>query len=99
MTRTQTIFVWFYGLLSAAIGAAANTVTVMIVAPETFNIHEGLDKVFTVAGVSAVVAAAAYLKTSPLPGCGPIYEDRRLAETPGAPMRRANDKPTEEKKT
>lgn len=29
---------WAYGLFSAMIGAAANTVTVMIVAPETFNL-------------------------------------------------------------
>ena len=60
---------WAYGLLSAMIGAAANTVTVMIVAPETFNLSEGLSKVVSVAGVSAIVAAANYLKQSPLP-CG-----------------------------
>jgi hypothetical protein len=60
---------WIYGLISAAIGAAANTVTVMIVAPETFNINEGLGKVGMVAGISALVAVANYLKKSPLPGC------------------------------
>lgn len=64
---------WIRGLVSAAIGAAANTVTVMIVAPETFNINEGLGKVGTVAGVSALVAVCNYLKQSPLPSC----EDRR----------------------
>ncbi len=90
---TKTVLAWLYGLISAAIGAAANTVTVMIVAPETFNIHEGLGKVFTIAGVSAIVAVAAYLKTSPLPGSGPIYQDRRVADIPDAPTRRATDKP------
>ena len=58
---------WAYGLLSAMIGAAANTVTVMIVAPETFNLSEGLNKVFSVAGIAGIVAAANYLKQSPLP--------------------------------
>ncbi|HOR98920.1 MAG TPA: hypothetical protein PLZ74_11170 [Kiritimatiellia bacterium] len=59
---------WLYGLASAAIGAAANTVTVMIVAPETFNLGEGLNKVLMAAGSSAIVAVALYLKQSPLPG-------------------------------
>jgi hypothetical protein len=59
---------WLKGLASAVIGAAANSVTVNIVAPETFNINEGLPKLGTVAAVSALVAAANYLKQSPLPG-------------------------------
>lgn len=68
---------WIYGLVSTAISAAANTVVVMIVAPETFNIHEGLSKVFAVAGISSLVAVANYLKQSPLPS-GP---DRSLEPT------------------
>lgn len=59
--------VWLKGLFSAAIGGAANTVTVMIVEPTQFNLAEGLSKVLTVAGVSALVSAAMYLKASPLP--------------------------------
>jgi hypothetical protein len=58
---------WIKGLASAIIGAAANSVTVLIVAPETFNLQEGLPKLGTVALVSALVAAANYLKQSPLP--------------------------------
>lgn len=58
---------WAKGLVSAAIGAAANTVTVMIVAPETFNLEEGLSKVMSVAAIAALVAVANYLKQSPLP--------------------------------
>jgi len=65
----KTIYIWIYGMISAAIGAAANTVTVMIVAPETFNINEGLNKVLAVAGIAALVAVCSYLKQSPLPGC------------------------------
>ena len=58
---------WLYGLFSAAIGAAANAIPLMIVDPATFNINEGLHRVFTVAGISALVAVAMYLKQSPLP--------------------------------
>lgn len=60
--------VWLKGLISAAIGGGAAAVTTMIVAPETFNLQDGLKKVFAVAGVSALVAVANYLKQSPLPG-------------------------------
>jgi hypothetical protein len=64
-----TLKKWIVGIFSTAISAAANTVVVMIVAPETFNVNEGLSKVFTVAGVSALVAVANYLRQSPLPSC------------------------------
>lgn len=58
---------WLKGLASAAIGAAANAVTVMIADPAAFNLREGIYKVLTVAAVSAIVAVAMYLKQSPLP--------------------------------
>lgn len=59
---------WLKGLLSAAIGGAANGVTVMIAEPATFNLDDGLPKLGTVAGVSAIVAVAMYLKQSPIGG-------------------------------
>ena len=58
---------WLCGVLSAAIGAAANTVSLMIIDPANFNIYGGLNQVFTVAGVSAILAVSMYLKQSPLP--------------------------------
>ncbi len=58
---------WLKGLLSAGIGGAATAVSTMIVAPETFNLNEGLSKLISVASVSAIVAVANYLKASPLP--------------------------------
>lgn len=58
---------WLKGLISAIIGGAANSVTVMVVSPENFNLQEGAGKLATVALVSAIVAAAMYLKESPLP--------------------------------
>lgn len=61
---------WLKGLLSAIIGGAANSITVMVIDPNQFNFADGLSKLATVAGVSAIVSAAMYLKESPLPGCG-----------------------------
>lgn len=59
---------WLKGLISAAIGAAANGVTLIIVDPLNYNLNEGLGKLGTVCVVSAIVAVAMYLKSSPLPG-------------------------------
>jgi hypothetical protein len=58
---------WLKGLLSAIIGGAANSVTVMIVDPMAFNLDTGLHKLGTVALVSAILSAAMYLKQSPVP--------------------------------
>ncbi len=58
---------WLRGLISAVIGGAANSITVMIVDPQSFNMEDGLGKVGSVALISAVIAAAMYLKKSPLP--------------------------------
>lgn len=60
--------VWLKGLISAIIGGAANSVTVMIIDPQQFNLGEGGQKLAMVALVSAIVSAAMYLKSSPLPG-------------------------------
>jgi hypothetical protein len=58
---------WAKGLLSAAIGGAANSITVMAIDPAQFNFAEGLPKLATVAGVSAIISVCLYLKESPLP--------------------------------
>jgi len=58
---------WLKGLASAVIGGAASAVTVTIVDPTNFNLNEGLQKLGTVALVNAIIAAALYLKQSPLP--------------------------------
>ena len=58
---------WLKGLLAAIIGGAANSVVLMIADPMTFNLQTGLNKLITVAIVSAIVSAAMYLKESPLP--------------------------------
>jgi hypothetical protein len=64
---------WIKGLVAAIVSSAANTITVMIVAPETFNLTSagGFRKIGSVALVSAIVGAAAYLKQSPVPNDKP----------------------------
>ena len=58
---------WLKGLVSAFIGGGANSVSVMIVDPESFNLGEGLYRLGSVAVASGVISAAMYLKKSPLP--------------------------------
>ena len=58
---------WLKGLISAIIGGAANSITVAIIDPTTFNLNEGGGKLAMVAVVSAIVAAAMYLKQAPIP--------------------------------
>lgn len=58
---------WLEGLLSAIIGGAGNSITVMAIDPAQFNFAEGLPKLATVAGVSALLCMAAYLKEHPIP--------------------------------
>ena len=59
--------VWLEGLVAALIGGAANAVTVIVVDPLNFNLGEGLPKLLQVVAVGAIVAAAAFLKQSPIP--------------------------------
>lgn len=61
---------WLKGLISAFIGAAANSITVVIVDPVSFNPLTQTKKVLMVAVVSGAIAAAFYLKKSPLPDNG-----------------------------
>ena len=60
---------WLHSLGAAAISAAASGVTAGIVDPQTFNFsHGGLLKLAELCGVNALIAVAAFLKQSPLPG-------------------------------
>ena len=60
--------VWIKGLVAAIIGGAANAIVLVVVNPLEFNLADGLHNLLTVAATSAILAAAAYLKQSPLPG-------------------------------
>jgi hypothetical protein len=57
---------WLKGLVSAAIGGAANAVTAAIVAPDTFNLAEGGAKLAMMAATGSILSVAMYLKSSPL---------------------------------
>jgi hypothetical protein len=67
MEKLKSVRVWLRGLIAAVIGGAANAVTTVVVAPETFNLDEGLPKLTAVVASSALVSAALYLKQSPIP--------------------------------
>ena len=59
--------VWLKGLLAAIVCGIANTITLMIADPLTFNLTDGSRKLLTVALTSAIESAAMYLKQSPIP--------------------------------
>lgn len=61
---------WVRGLIGAFVQGGATSVSTIIVAPETFNIGDGLGNVGWVALVSAIVGAALFLQKKPLPGLG-----------------------------
>ena len=67
MENLGNIGVWLKGLIAAVIGGAANALTMVIVDPLNFNLNEGVGNLLAVAATSAIVAAAMYLKQSPLP--------------------------------
>ena len=59
---------WGRGLLAAILSAIANSVTVIIVDPTTFNLFQGgAAKLGQVALVAALVGAALYMKEHPDP--------------------------------
>ena len=57
---------WLKGLIAAVIGGAANSVSAMFVAPESFNLQD-LPKLGKLAVASAIISLAFYLKSSPVP--------------------------------
>jgi len=61
---------WVQGLLAAVIGGGANAITLLIVDPAGFNFDAGIDRLWKVALVSAILSAAFYLKQSPIPPDG-----------------------------
>lgn len=67
MENLSNITVWIKGLAAAVIGGVANSIVLTIANPVNFNLGEGLNNLLTVAATSAIIAAAAYLKKSPLP--------------------------------
>ena len=63
----MTLRQWLHGLAATVINGFASGVVLIIAEPEHFNIWDGRQKLITVSLVMGIVAAANYLKTSPLP--------------------------------
>lgn len=60
--------IWLHGLGAAVISAAASGITLVIVDPNAFNFSGGgVKRLGSVCAVQALIAAAAYLKQSPIP--------------------------------
>lgn len=77
----QRWFHWLYGLIRSSVSAAGNAVGVMVIDPQTFNLHEWR-KLLGFMVISAVISAGLYLKVQPLP---PLEDDppkRRHKEIP-----------------
>jgi hypothetical protein len=70
--RWQT---WLHGLIGAVVGGAANSVANIAIAPEVFNLNEGFCKLGQSALAAAIISAALYLKTAPVP---PVEEEKQL---------------------
>jgi hypothetical protein len=58
---------WLKGLIAAFVSSAANSITNMIVAPDTFNLHEGMGRLGATTLIAGIIGAALYLKQSPVP--------------------------------
>ncbi len=69
MMKKNDLRHWIVGIISAIISGAATSVTAVIVAPESFNLHDGKERIATVMLVGAVFSLGNYLKQKPLPEC------------------------------
>ena len=63
---------WLHGLVAAIINGAASAVVLVITDPADFNLGAGLNKLAMTAAVFGLMAAANYLKQSPLPDIAPV---------------------------
>ena len=67
-----TLKTWLKGLIAAVVGGAANAVSAVIAARETFNFSPaGLIAIAKLAAAGALIALVSYLKQSPVPN-GPV---------------------------
>jgi ABC-type branched-subunit amino acid transport system permease subunit len=62
---------WARGLAAAVISGAASAIVNTVVAPESFNLAEGLEKLAAAAVIMGLWGGAAYLAKSPVPEEGP----------------------------
>lgn len=67
MSTIRKVGIWVHGLASAMITGISTSIAASIVAPESFNIQDGLPAMIQLGIVSGIIGAANYLKQSPLP--------------------------------
>ena len=68
MTENQKKFVaWLYGAVVAVVGGVVTSASAWFIAPDTFNLNGGLERMLQLAGMSAVYHLITYMKQSPLP--------------------------------
>lgn len=58
---------WTHGLAATFINGAASGIVLALAEPEHFNLHDGLQKLLATSALLGMLAAANYLKKSPLP--------------------------------
>lgn len=58
---------WVVAFLASVLNGFASGVVLIMAAPETFNVHEGLPKLLNAAGALGLLAAANFIKGSPFP--------------------------------
>jgi len=75
---------WLKSLIHAAISGGTAAISTSIVAPETFNFGEGLGKLLSVSGISAIVSMSKFLSTNPFP-------ERREVDVPISHTDRRNN--------
>jgi len=67
MSAVKSAGIWAHGLGSAAISGVSTAIAAALVAPETFNINDGLNQLLQLGLVGGIIGAVNYLKQSPLP--------------------------------
>ena len=90
---------WLYSLFSAAIGAAGSAVSLIIIAPATFNFTGGgLGKLGEACAANALIAIGLYLKQSPLPPESQVttVQDTRTITVTPVPTANAAGLPVDE---
>lgn len=58
---------WLKGLIHAGISGGTAAISTSIVAPETFNFGDGLGRLLSIAGISAIVSISKFLSAYPFP--------------------------------
>lgn len=87
---------WLYGLLGAIINSAGSAITIVVIAPESFNLQEGLPKLINAVIVFSLLGAGLYLKQRPLP-CLSTADEAAIVAARAEAVKKVHDQPEEPK--